>query len=177
MDAMRPLNPNEGADEAIARLAAAQHGVFSRAQAAAVGATDSHLKHGVARYVRMRRAIFAMRAMAPSFEQRVMAVCLAGQATFASHRTAARLWCLAGIDDGVVEVTSELDRRGGPDVIVHRTQKLPDCDVTSIRAIPVTAPARTIIDLAAVVDETCLEIVLDDALRRGLLRCRAFVGV
>lgn len=97
-----------------------------------------------------------------------MTACLAGRATCASHRSAARLWRLAGFDDAPVEVVTTVDRRGRPDVTVYRTRDLPGCDVTRIGAIPLTTPARTIIDLAAIVDEVSLEIALDDALRRGL---------
>jgi very-short-patch-repair endonuclease len=170
MDAIRPLGPKEAAERAIARLAATQHGVFSRAQALALGATDAHLKHGIGkgRYVRLRRGVLAAVTAAPSFEHRVMAACLANSGTFASHRTAARLWRLAGIDECPVELTSTGDRRGGAEVTIYRTRTLAQCDVAVVRSIPVTATARTIIDLAGVVDESSLEIALDDALRRRL---------
>lgn len=42
-------------------------------------------------------------------------------------------------------------------------------DVTTVDAIPVTAPARTLIDLAGCVDSNVLEEALDDALRRRLV--------
>jgi very-short-patch-repair endonuclease len=170
MDAIRPLGPKESIEAKIAALAATQHGVFSRAQVLALGATDSHLKHGVdkGRYVRLQRAVLAITATVPSFEQRVMAACLAREGTFASHRAAARLWRLAGIDEAPVELTTIADRRGGADVTVHRTQTLPACDLTTIGSIPVTAPVRTLLDLAAVVDDARLEIALDDTIRRGL---------
>lgn len=46
---------------------------------------------------------------------------------------------------------------------------LPTVDVTIVDAIPVTTPARTLLDLAAVVEREALEEALDDALRRGLV--------
>lgn len=52
--------------------------------------------------------------------------------------------------------------------IVHRGLLLP-VDVTRVDGIPVTTPARTLIDVAAVCDEEAVEEALDDALRRGIV--------
>jgi very-short-patch-repair endonuclease len=46
---------------------------------------------------------------------------------------------------------------------------LAEVDVTVVDAIPVTTPARTLIDLATCVDRDALEEALDDALRRRLV--------
>jgi very-short-patch-repair endonuclease len=46
---------------------------------------------------------------------------------------------------------------------------LQSADITKVDAIPVTTPARTLIDIAAYVPSDTLEEVLDDALRRNLV--------
>jgi len=48
--------------------------------------------------------------------------------------------------------------------------RLPSIDVTTIVGIPVTTPARTLIDIAADAHADVLEEALDDALRRGLVK-------
>jgi very-short-patch-repair endonuclease len=53
--------------------------------------------------------------------------------------------------------------------IVHRPRSLPSADVTAVDAIPVTTPARTLLDMAAVVSADLVEEALDDALRRKLV--------
>jgi len=51
---------------------------------------------------------------------------------------------------------------------VHETLRLARCDITVIDGIPVTAPARTLVDLAGCVSDAALEDAVDDALTRGL---------
>jgi hypothetical protein len=55
-------------------------------------------------------------------------------------------------------------------ILIHRPQdRIPDEDITTIDGIPVTKPARTLLDLATVVEEDVVERCLDDALRRRLV--------
>lgn len=86
----------------------------------------------------------------------------------ASHRAAGARYGL----DGVVAPKAELwvpgDRRVRHDaVVVHRGEVLP-IDRRMIGQIPVTSPARTLIDLAGVLDEEALEAAVEDAVHRGL---------
>jgi very-short-patch-repair endonuclease len=48
-------------------------------------------------------------------------------------------------------------------------EPIPPEDITTIDGIPVTKPARTLLDLATVEPETVVERCLDDALRRRLV--------
>lgn len=60
-----------------------------------------------------------------------------------------------------------------PGVTIHRTRHLPPADRRTKRGLPLTAPARTLIDLASHVSERELERALDEALIRRLLNERA----
>ena len=51
---------------------------------------------------------------------------------------------------------------------MHRTNRLTSSDVTSIAGLPITTVARTIIDLAWVMDPDSVERIVDDALVRRL---------
>ncbi len=51
---------------------------------------------------------------------------------------------------------------------MHHTDRRDPVDVSRRRRIPVTAPARTLLDLAAVVDVDTLEAAPEDAVLRGL---------
>ncbi|HMC51447.1 MAG TPA: DUF559 domain-containing protein, partial [Acidimicrobiales bacterium] len=84
----------------------------------------------------------------------------------ASHRTAAALWELDGFQRGPVEVSVPTPRYKGR--AVHRTSDLTRADVTRVESIPVTTPARTLIDLGAVVPVSRVEESLETALRTGL---------
>jgi len=96
-----------------------------------------------------------------------MALLSAGAGSAASHRAAARLWRFPDCSDAAVEITHPT-YRGRRDFIAHRSA-LHRRDVTHIGEIPVTSPARTLIDLAAVVPDATVGAALDDALRRRLI--------
>ena len=95
--------------------------------------------------------------------------CLAGPAV-ASHRSAARLWALAGTDGDLVEVTAlRHRRRRASDVVWHESRHLTPRDVTEVRGIQLTGPTRTFLDLGSVLSEQLLEEVLNEGIRRRLL--------
>jgi very-short-patch-repair endonuclease len=101
----------------------------------------------------------------------MMAACLAaGAGAVASHRAAAFLYDLP-VAGHLVELTISKSRRiRTHGVIIHRTGN--DCatDRRVIQRIPVTSPARTIIDLSTILDLPQLEAVLDEALSRKNVR-------
>jgi hypothetical protein len=75
-----------------------------------------------------------------------------------SHRAAAKLWGFRGVETAPVEILvprSQKPKLTG--VVVHRTVELHRADVTKRGVLPITAPARTLFDLAAVVDPQTLE--------------------
>ncbi|HEX2192882.1 MAG TPA: DUF559 domain-containing protein [Acidimicrobiales bacterium] len=107
--------------------------------------------------------------MPESWEQQLLAVCLAGNAV-ASHRAAARLWGLDGVAALRLEVTTPLGRPVRlPGVRAHRSNRLNSEFLTVNRGIPVTTPARTVVDLSAVTTEATLEKAVDGALRDRLV--------
>lgn len=104
-----------------------------------------------------------------SWHQNLMVACLAwGKGTVISHRAAAALWRLAGFEARLVELTVPRSRRRAEPGIIHR-HPLFRADVATVEAIPVTTPARTLIDLASVVPQEAVEEAMDDALRRGMV--------
>lgn len=119
-----------------------------------------------------------------SIGQRALAAVLwAGAGSIASHRTAAALWGIAGVERGArVELWvpgERAPRNAG--VVVHRGGVTGN-DRRRVDRVPVTSPARTIIDIAAVIDGEALEAALEDVLHRGLTtsfaieRCLAALG-
>lgn len=154
----------------VARLAAAQYGVFAREQVARLGATRGSIDHRIrtGRWDRVAPRVFRLAGAPPSWHQSLIAACLSwGDGAVVSHRAAAALWRLAGFAPGPVELTVPRRRdRNGPGV-VHRNLLLPP-DVTTVEAIAVTTPARTLLDIASVAPPAAVEEALD-ALRRRLV--------
>lgn len=155
---------------ALVALALTQHGVVTRAQALAAGATDSAIRRRVAagQWQRVRPGAYAIGAAATTWEQSVMATVLAaGDDVLASHRTAARLWGLVD-RSGRVEVLVPGDRvvrlRG---VTAHRSRHLPEVDRDQRDGIPCTSMARTLVDLAPSAGDRLVGRWVDLALRDG----------
>jgi very-short-patch-repair endonuclease len=89
----------------------------------------------------------------------------------ASHAAAAVLWDMLDPEAIRAEVTvvgREVHSRDG--LIVHRVASLHPADVRRRRGIPVTAPARTLLDLAGSESQLVLENALAECRRRGLAR-------
>src|SRR3954451_5310156 len=94
------------------------------------------------------------------------AVLACGPDAALSHASAAALWALQRGEPNIVDVTAQRTGRKRPGIRIHRP-RVP-AETTTHDAIPVTTPARTILDLAATVSASRLEHLLDQAEIREL---------
>ncbi len=159
--------------ERLNRLTRQQHGLVSRAQALGLGMSEKGLEKRVSRghWLVLRPGVYAVAGMPPTSEQSLLAVVLAvGGLVGVSHKSAARLWGIQGVDEPeVIEVVTGLGRWARLDgVRGHRSGALFDEDLTVLRGIPVTSRARTLVDLSGSMALAQLGRALDDALRAGL---------
>jgi very-short-patch-repair endonuclease len=170
---MRPrlIPPRTGGT--IAALAARQHGVVSREQLARLGMSDS----AIARRIeagglhRLHVGVYAVGHTGLSQRGRWMAAVLAcGPAAALSHHSAAALWQLRGVDPSSVHVTvPRTGARSRPGLRIHRPRTLRDEEVTAHHGVPVTTPARTLLDLAPTLAERDLQQTLEEAVVRRLV--------
>lgn len=162
-------------DQRIATVAAAQYGVFSRAQARRCGATDEVIRWRlkVGRWDRLHPSVYRLAGTTTTWRQHAMAACLHwGPGATLSHRAAVFVRGLSGYTRARVEITVPRNRRRSRSrrILIHWLQDpIPEEDITIIDSIPVTKPARTLLDLATVEPEEVVERCLDDALRRRLV--------
>jgi very-short-patch-repair endonuclease len=161
-------------DAEVAALAARQHGVVATRQLVALGITQQavSLRARAGRLHRLHRGVYAVGHTVLTVRGHWMAAVLAaGDGAALSRASAAAHWDLrtgvpATIDVSVPRAGGRERRRG---LRVHRAATLRDDEVTSERdGIPATTPARTILDMAAVVNATRLESLLDRAERQEL---------
>ncbi len=135
-------------------IAAAQYGVFTRMQARRCGLSDRQLQYRVRYGVleQLARHVYRVRGSELTWHQRLLVACLAGgEKCLASHRAAAELHGFDAVHRGLIEVTVPRGtRRLNVDAIVHESLDLVPNDYTRVGPIPVTSPARTLIDLGAV---------------------------
>jgi very-short-patch-repair endonuclease len=162
-------------DQPIGLLAKRQHGVFTRAQAMRCGATDGTIRWRlrVGRWERLHPRVYRLAGTPTTWRQRAIAACLyMGPHSALSYRAAAVLRGLAGFKRARMEVTvpTSRNRSGSHQIRIHvQGDLIPEEDITTIDGIPVTKPARTLLDLATVEKEDVIEQCLDDALRRRLV--------
>jgi len=155
----------------VERIARRQHGVLSVAQARAAGATASWLKCQVVEgfLVRCDHGVVRLGGVASTWESSLMRACLArGPETVLSFGTAARLrqldlgkWPEQRIEVSVPQTASH---RSTPDVRVHTTRRISSSDRCLWDQLPVTTVARTILDLAGILQPDHLARLIDDAL-------------
>lgn len=148
-------------------LGGRQHGVITRAQLNAVGLSDRAIQGRIrAGWLhRVHRGVYTVGSSTLSRHGYFLAAVFAvGDRGVLSHRSAAFLWGLLPRSGPRIDVT--VSTSGGRKVrrlvIVHRSP-LEDEEVTTRHGIPVTAPARTLLDLAAVVTDRELERAFDEA--------------
>ena len=108
------------------------------------------------------RGVYAVGHRVVSRHGRWMATVLAaGPGAVLSHRSAAALWGLRATSSRI-EVTAPRKLRPRKGLHPHRAV-LPGDERTIHEGIPVTTPARTLLDLAAVVDRQALDRALNEA--------------
>ena len=162
----------------MARLAARQHGVVGRQQLLKLGVGEMTTKRWLraGRLHRLHREAFAVGHSRVNQQGRWLAAVLAcGEGALLSHRSAAALWGLTRRRGSAVDVTGLGGRQFRPGrlgICLHRGQ-VREVDGTERAAIPVTTVARTLFDLAEVVDFTQLRRAWEEADRLGLLRLKA----
>jgi predicted transcriptional regulator of viral defense system len=165
----------------IAELAEAQHAVVALSQLVSLGLGARAVSHRVQRGMlhRVHRGVYAVGHPLLTREGRWMAAILAcGPHAVLSHRSAASLWGLRPNARTAIDVTvpSRAGRtRDGIDV--HRGSGIDANDVAGVEGIPTTSVARTLLDLAEVVNARTLERAIDQAEVRRLLDMRAIDDV
>ncbi|HET6951615.1 MAG TPA: type IV toxin-antitoxin system AbiEi family antitoxin domain-containing protein [Acidimicrobiales bacterium] len=170
--------PLPSPDWRAAQVAARQHALITRAQAAAAGLSPAAIwrRARSGRWEVVAPDVYRVAGAPRTWEGRALAAVLSacdgdGTGAVLSHRAAAHLWGLDGFAaPGRVDVTvprpRHPDRR--PGLAVHRTRAWHLVDRRVRRLIPVTGPARTLVDLCAVVDDAGALAALDEIRRRRL---------
>jgi very-short-patch-repair endonuclease len=154
-------------------IAASQHGAFSRRQALTTGMTERVIDRRVAsgEWLTVYPGVYVPRAVPRSWRQLLMATVLRGGPTaLASHRSAAALWNLDGVQGQPIEISVKAGRRI-PGTIVHR--RIDDPETVQLDGIPATAVERTLVDLAIVATQAQVGLALDSALRAGSTSIKA----
>ncbi|MGZ4299826.1 MAG: DUF559 domain-containing protein [Solirubrobacteraceae bacterium] len=161
-------------DERIAAVAARQRGRIARRQlsAIAVGSASVAWLVGKGRLFPTLRGVFVVGHHAPielSAETEALLSVRDGAAL--SHWSAAALWGLSAPPPQEIDViVSDGAPASNPGVRVHRSRILEARDVRIRAELPVTSPARTLLDIAPLSTERQLELAFDRGIVERVLR-------
>ncbi len=167
------------AEDSVIRRMKQQRGLVSRAQALKAGLTARQIEQRVAsgRWVREARGVYRHAAVAPTGLSRLVAAWMA-YGGMASHRSAAALHRFDGYRLNTVELSVAPGRnRPAKGVRFHQSTQLDLAKPVVREGILVTGPARTVLDVAAVVSPKRLDRTIDAVLRSGQLRLSDLRGV
>ncbi len=160
-------------EERTVALAARQHGVITRGQLIDLGmsaaAIGRRLKSG--RFRPLHGGVYLVGPLEADCAADMAAVLAGGPAAVLSHTSALRLWGLVRVDrPHPVHVTVPGNGRSRrPGIAFHRVRDLADDERTAIKGVPVTTPARTIVDAAGMLGRREVELALATAERKGLI--------
>jgi very-short-patch-repair endonuclease len=153
-----------GLDALVAEVASRQHGVISRDQLTELGLGKDSIHHRVraGRLLPLYRSVYAVGHRNRSWETAWMAAVLAsGAGAVLSNRPAGGAWGICR-SEGRPEVTVPVQRRSRPGIVMHRS-RLPADERTTLNNIPITTVPRTLLDLAATLDQRQLERAINEA--------------
>jgi very-short-patch-repair endonuclease len=153
-----------GVEARIAEVARRQHGVISRDQLLRFGLGYDAIDHRICakRLLPLYRSVYAVGHRNQSRETGWMAAVLAaGEGAVLSHRPAGAAWGLCS-SSGRPEVTVPRQRRPRAGIVFHHSAIPPD-ERTTLNNIPITTVPRTLLDLAASLDQRQLERAINEA--------------
>lgn len=179
-------------EEIVNAHARRQHGVVTRAQLLEAGLSAGMVRHRLdaGRLLRLHQGVYRVGPLRAEWEQEMAVVLACGPSARISHSSAlellladadshtagaaARTGAAASVNGAAGE--SPVDVTVGPGgrafrrgVRVHRARRLSPDERTECKGIPVTTPARTLVDLAAIFGEKELERAASRLVRAGLV--------
>jgi very-short-patch-repair endonuclease len=168
-------------DERIAAIAGAQQGRVSRAQLLAAAITPSAVdrRHRNGQLIRVHPGVYAVAHTAPiPLADETTALLACGDGALLSHHSAITRWRMRPGIARPIHVTIRAGRQGpAPDgVLVHRSTTLAAADARIHEGLPVTSPARTLLDVASTLTDRDIERLLDEAMFALRLVTRAQIA-
>ena len=159
-------------EQVLRELGADQQGVVGRTQLLARGlrvhVIDRMVRTG--RLLVLHRGVYQVGPLPVAHAPQRAAAVACGCESCISHRSAAMLHNFQASSDEHVEVSMpRRKRRRIEGIRIHRARDLQPDEVTTFDGIPITTPARTLLDLGEVCTAREVEQALANALRRGLV--------
>ena len=172
-------------EDRVEAIADAQHRVVTLAQLMGAGVTSSGVSRRTraGRLHRLYQGVYLVGSVVLPWTREKAAALAAGPHAAVSHTSALPLVGLSGPPPGAISIRDLVDAAAAPihistpsgsrgrqrGLILHRVRDLRPTERTARFGIPVTTPARTILDVAGLLDRAGLERVVARAERDGLV--------
>ena len=161
-------------DRQVGELAGAQRSLITRRQLLTLGVSSDMVGRALqrGRLHRMHQGIYSLVPFPalPPLAPELAAILACGDSALLSHHSAAAVYGFRPFLEGDVDVTvigKETGRRR-KGIRVHRTAHLDPRDARRYQQIPITSPARALLDIAPETSGRALEWALDQALVKRL---------
>ena len=167
----------------IGAIAARQRALITRAQLTALGVTRAAIDHAIVRgrLHRCHHAVYSLVPFAalPPLANELSAVLACGDTALLSHHSAAAAWGFRPSFNGLVHVTAIGSDAGRdrPGIRAHRVTALGPRDIRRYQNIPITSPARALLEIAPDLTDRQLERAVDEALIKRLITHAAIAAV
>jgi very-short-patch-repair endonuclease len=139
-------------ERAVLIVAARQHACVTSAQLAEAGLSRHAIAHrvGTGWLRRLHRGVYLVGPLQAPHSRAMAATLAVGAGALLSHHAAAVLWGLRPPRGGPIDVTVPgRERRHRDGIRTHTVARLHPADATRQHGIPVTSPARTLLDVAS----------------------------
>jgi len=161
-------------DRAVVALAAGQRTIVSRRQLLELGVSRQAIARAVGRgrLYPIHRGVYSLvtRAALPPLALEQAAILACGPSAVLSHETALALWGLWNLPLGAVQLTVVGGGlRSRRDVVTHLTSSIDRRETRRRERLPVTSPARALLDVAPLISPRLVEHTLDTGFERGLM--------
>lgn len=166
---MKSVSMTPRPDDAIAELARGRHSVWSREEATAIGLSTraQHRRVQSCRWREVLPGIYSYPGPELTWEAKLTAALLWLPGSVACRRAAGALHGLVEKTLPIEILSQKRTRSPTPWLRVHHTEKLPRSEWLDRNGFRFTCVERTILDLAAVLSPTRLELVVDQAMDLG----------
>ena len=159
-------------ESAIAVLAGRQWWYITRKQLLAIGLSTAAIEHRIAigRLIRVHAGVYAVGHINATPVARAAAAVLAcGPGALLSHGSGGTLWGYNKYWDMPFEVTVTASHRRRPGITVHRSRTLTEADIDCQLDVPVTSPARTLLDISLRLSDKRLTRAVNDGRHAKIL--------
>jgi very-short-patch-repair endonuclease len=154
------------AEGRVLTLARRSDGIVTSAQLAEAGLSPTAIAHRARTgwLVRLHRGVFLVGPLEAPLSRAQAAVLAVGEGALLSHTSAGAVWELCAPRAGEIDVTVlARNARNRSGIRLHRVSHLHPTDITRRRNLPITSPARTLLDLAASLTQRDLTRATEEA--------------